>query len=482
MRGKTKIMKGKETMNRLIVVAAMAACVCATTVQGAADFKQETPAERAQRMKWWTDARFGMFIHWGLYAMPARHEWVKSQEKMTDERYARYFENFDPDRYNPRDWARRAKAAGMKYMVLTTKHHDGFCLWDSAYTDYKATNTPAKRDLVREFVDAVRAEGLHVGFYYSLPDWHHPDAEISVNHPQRPAYMASPFRVPADVPKEKVEADFKKLNEGRNHARYLQYVKDQLTELLTKYGQIDLLWFDGGLAPGSDKESVLALVRKLQPQILVNNRLGINERWGFDFGTPEQINLASGLRWKKTGELIPWEACHTFSGSWGYHRDEATWADADQLIDQLVQTVSVGGNLIMNVGPTARGDIDARACARLDDYAKWMEYHSKSIYGCTQAPEGFEAPRNTLLTYNPERNRIYMHVLRYPKGGVLEYDFDDKVRYAHFLHDNSEVKLVPYTDRGDGQIKPSLGRMPGYLRLPATRPDVIVPVIEMFLK
>ena len=147
----------------------------------------ETPAERDQRMAWWRDARFGMFIHWGLYAMPARHEWVRHNERITNEQYQKYFEHFNPDLYNPRDWAKMAKAAGMKYVVLTAKHHEGFCLFDSKFTDYKSANTPCKKDLVKEYVDAFRAEGLKIGFYYSLIDWHHPDYTIDKIHPQRPA-------------------------------------------------------------------------------------------------------------------------------------------------------------------------------------------------------------------------------------------------------------------------------------------------------
>ena len=146
---------------------------------------KETDAQKAQRMKWWTDARFGMFIHWGLYALPARHEWVKNMERMTNEQYQKYFEMFNPDMFDPHEWAKMAKAAGMKYVVLTAKHHEGFCLFDSKFTDYKATNTPYGKDLIKEYVEAFRAEGLKVGFYYSLIDWHHPDYTIDRYHPLR---------------------------------------------------------------------------------------------------------------------------------------------------------------------------------------------------------------------------------------------------------------------------------------------------------
>ena len=191
---------------------------------------KETNEQKLERMKWWTDARFGMFIHWGLYSMPARHEWVKNRERLTNEDYQKYFDHFNPDLFNPKDWARMAKEAGMKYVVLTSKHHEGFCMWDSQFTDYKCTNTPAGRDLIREFVDAFRAEGLKVGFYYSLLDWHHPDYTIDRCHPQRIDNGTA--------------ADYAALNKGRNMDVYRQYMKDQVTELLTNYGKIDIIWFD----------------------------------------------------------------------------------------------------------------------------------------------------------------------------------------------------------------------------------------------
>src|SRR5512136_2369250 len=169
-----------------------------------AQLPKETEAQKTQRMKWWTDARFGMFIHWGLYALPARHEWVKNYERMTNEQYQKYFELFNPDLYNPREWARLAKAAGMKYVVLTAKHHEGFCLFDSKFTDYKSTNTPYGKDLVKEYVEAFRAEGLKVGFYYSLIDWHHPDFTIDRVHPQR----------------QENDADYERLNKGKDMSKY----------------------------------------------------------------------------------------------------------------------------------------------------------------------------------------------------------------------------------------------------------------------
>ena len=184
--------------------------------------RRKTPGDTS----WLVHDRFGMFIHFGLYAMAARHEWVKKYEKIPDTKYDLYFKNFDPDLFDARDLARRARLAGMKYAVLTTKHHEGFCLFDTKYTDYKSTNTPFGRDIVREYVDAFRSEGLKVGFYYSLLDWHHPDYTIDQCHPL--------YNHP----------DMASMNEGRDHAKYVEYLHNQVRELMSNYGKIDIVWFD----------------------------------------------------------------------------------------------------------------------------------------------------------------------------------------------------------------------------------------------
>jgi alpha-L-fucosidase len=208
-------MKTKSLITALLLTALL------FTVQlSSAQLPKETEAQKAERLKWWTDARFGMFIHWGLYALPARHEWVKNNERMTNEQYQKYFEMFNPDMWEPHEWAKMAKAAGMKYVVLTAKHHEGFCLFDSKYTDYKATNTPYGKDLIKDYVEAFRSEGLKVGFYYSLIDWHHPDYTIDSNHPLR----------------QTSDSAYARLNKGRDMNKYREYLKNQVRELLTNYG------------------------------------------------------------------------------------------------------------------------------------------------------------------------------------------------------------------------------------------------------
>jgi alpha-L-fucosidase len=432
-----------------------------TTYAQTKRLSNETDQAKLQRMKWWTDSRFGMFIHWGLYAMPARHEWVKNRERITNAAYQKYFDLFNPDLFQPKTWAKKAKDAGMKYMVLTTKHHEGFCLFDSKFTDYKSTNTPAKRDLVREYVNACRAEGLKVGFYYSLIDWHHPDYTVDVVHPQRPAVVS--------------DTAYNRLNKGRDMEKYRQYLRNQVTELLTNYGKIDVLWLDfsfpnkNGHGKGKDDwaaESLIKMIRKLQPGIIINNRLDLNEYSdGADFVTPEQVKPAELAKYK--GQL--WETCQTFSGSWGYYRDENTWKSNHQLLDLLITSVANGGNLILNVGPTARGEFDYRANNALDSLSSWMHSNNKAIYNCTYAPAGFEAPNNSRLTYNPLTKRLYIHLFEYPSTGSLTLaGYQDKIKYIQFLHDNSELRFA----KKDNDIT---------VNLPVKKPNQEIPVIEVIL-
>ncbi|MDR1756200.1 MAG: alpha-L-fucosidase [Culturomica sp.] len=439
--------------------------------QNRPSWAKETPEQKEKRMAWWTHDRFGMFIHWGIYALPARHEWVKQYEKISDADYQNYFDRFDPDLYNPREWAAQAKKAGMKYMVVTTKHHDGFCLWDSKYTDFKVTNTPYGKDLIKPLVEAFRAEGIRIGFYYSLIDWHHPDFTYDRLHP--------------NGPKSKEERE--EANRKRNMDNYRRYMKDQLTELLTQYGQIDELFMDFSY-PGEngkgheewDAEGLLKLVRQLQPNIIVDNRMGMDHTdWGWDFVTPEQFMPQT---WPTVnGERVPWETCQTFSGSWGYHRDEHTWKSVHQLIVMLAETVSKGGNLLLNVGPTARGNFDDRANERLEGIGRWMKFNGRSVYGCTQAPAEYAVPQNCFLTYHPEKKRLYIHVVEWPFKSLHLPGYRGKIEYAQLLHDGSEVKFRTQSKAG-GHTTETSGADDVMLQLPVQRPDSELPVIELFLK
>jgi alpha-L-fucosidase len=422
---------------------------------------------------WFVKDRFGMFIHWGLYALLARGEWVKQKERIPDEVYDRYFKHFDPDLYDPHLWAKAASDAGMKYFVVTTKHHEGFCLWDSKLTDYKVTNTPYGRDLLHPMVDAFRAKHMKVGFYHSLIDWHHPEFPIDAIHPDR--------RNPKAV----------EINKNRDIREYAEYLHGQVRELLTEFGKIDIMWFDfsypdpgwteanadGIVALGGkgkndwQSEKLLKMIREMMPNVILDDRLDLPH--GCDIKTPEQYQPREWVTDK--GCPVVWEACQTFSGAWGYHRDEASWKSLDQLLNMLIDTVSKGGNLLLNVGPTGRGEFDARALDRLNGMGEWMKRHSRSIYGCTQAPTEFEAPEDCRLTYNPDTKRLYVHVFAWPFLGFYMDGFADRVEYAQLLNDASEVKFrkVDDSDRHKNTLR---------LDLPVHKPSVTVPVVELFLK
>ena len=449
-------------------------CLCITGVIAVAAFPlvAETQAEQAERLKWFVEARFGMFIHFGAYSLASRHEWVKNYENISDADYQKYVDNFDPDLFDAKEWVAAAKDAGMKYIVLTTKHHEGFCLFDSKYTDYKSTKTPFGRDIVKEFTDACHEAGIKCGFYYSLLDWHHRDYTLDYWYPGC---------------KGKTKEELAVLNKGRDFSKYVEYMHNQVRELLTGYGKIDILWYDFTAqfegAPWWDTfkhtedwkgKELLALTRELQPGIIVNDRLGSGVP--ADIVTPEQRKTGKWPMWN--GKRAPsWETCQTFSGSWGYYRDEMTWKDIRQLLIMIIDNVSKGGNTILNVGPTGRGVFDARAKNRLAKIGEWMKFNGRSIYGCTIAPADIEAPEGTILTFNPKRNRLYVHLLEYPIK-TMPIKFSSKVKYAQFLHDASEIQLqIPR--EVSGVLRK--GADPAFV-LPVVKPNVEIPVIEVVLK
>jgi len=389
--------------------------------------------QRAARTKAFLEDRFGMFIHWGLYAIPARGEWVRNAERISNGDYQKYFDEFDPVRYDPKRWAALAKQAGMKYAVMTSKHHDGFCLFDSRYTDYKATNTPAGRDLIREYVDAFRAEGLKVGFYYSLIDWHHEDypAYGDRHHPMRgnEAYKDRP----------------------ENFARYVEYLHNQVRELCTNYGKIDIMWFDFsyGDMRGEKWEAtkLVEMIRALQPGIVIDNRLGGDGAgkdgraeeppvYAGDFESPEQKIPAQGVT-DALGRPVPWEACMTLNDHWGYCSSDRNYKSARNVIHMLIECVSKGGNLLLNVGPNAKGEIPKESIAVLEQVGAWMRENGESIYGCGIA----ELPKPEWGRYTRRGKQLYAHVF---ERGVSAIRFDGlggKVKKARLSLDGSELKL-----------------------------------------
>lgn len=412
--------------------------------------------EVAERTRWLVRDRFGLFIHWGIYAAAARHEWVKSREQLSDEDYQPYFDHFDPDLFDPARWAEEAWRAGMRYFVVTTKHHDGFCLWDSALTDYKATNTPYGRDVLGPLVSAFRDRGFKVGFYHSLLDWHHPQFPIDLYHPQR----------------EQGDAG------DRDITRYVEYLHGQVRELLTNFGRIDVMWFDfsypgrGFNAKGRDdwqSDRLLALVRELQPHAVVNNRLDLGTG---DVVTPEQVQPAAD-----PGAGVPWEACQTLNGSWGYDRDNLDWKPTDLLIRMLIDGVSKGGNLLLNVGPNARGEFEPRAVERLRGIGEWMRLHERSIRGAGSS--AFTPPPD--CRYTQSGDRLYLHLFAWPMRHVHLPDLAGRVAYAQLLSDGSEIRRLDASADDVSHTFPVGPEGALTLELPVRRPDVAVPVIELFL-
>ncbi|MCX4869334.1 alpha-L-fucosidase [Streptomyces sp. NBC_00825] len=414
------------------------------------------PADSTVRTGWFEASRFGLFVHFGLYSLAARHEWVRSREAMSQQEYDRYLHRFDPDLFDARQLARTARESGMRYAVLTAKHHDGFCLFGSALSEYTSMHATG-RDLVREFVDAMRAEGLRVGLYYSLLDWHHPDFTVDEHHPLR---------------------DTEARREPRDMARYREYMKGQIRELLTEYGRIDLLFFDFTYPEKGPEEwgsrQLLDLARELQPGIVVNDRLGIPG----DYVTPEQYQPDRPL--ERDGERVMWEACHTLNGSWGYDRDNHDYKDPALLVRMLVESVACGGNLILNVGPTGRGALDPRARDTLRAIGEWTELHARSVHGA--GPSAFETPANAL--YTQSGTRLYLHLPAWPLKHLHLPGLAGRVRYAQLLHDGSEIRFHEMDGarhEHNNLAPPSQPAGTLTLTLPVARPDVLLPVIELVL-
>ena len=401
------------------------------------------------KFAWFDEARFGMFIHWGAYSCGARYTWLKSHEKLTTEQYNKYTDHFDPDLFDPQQWAKAAKTAGMKYFVFTSKHHDGFCLFDSKHTDYKYK----KQDLLKGVIEAFRGEGLKVGVYYSLPDWHHPNYPHDARHPQR------------DIPEE---CDF---------MPYREYLHNQIREILTNYGKIDIVWFDGSYPDTAhiwDMPAIRAMAQELQPGILISRLPGYD-----DFQTPEQ-NIPQQGMFNADGTPAHWEGCQVLHGEWCYIR-EKKWKTVPELIQMLIRHTSRGGNLLLNVGPTARGLLDKHTVELLEGLGEWMKWNSKAIYNCTGAPAEFPEPEGCRYTYNKERNTLYLHILSWPDRRIDLPGLGNKVEYAQLLCDGGEIG---FTEHMPGNVNGPRNPAKGTLRLalPVTSPELPIPVVELFLK
>ena len=364
---------------------------------------------RAERLAWWSDARFGMFIHFGLYSEHAGiwpgtpcgrySEWLISHGIPPEEYRSVLTKRFNPAKFDAAGWVRLAKTAGMKYIVITTKHHEGFALWDSAASDYNAVkNTPFRRDILLELAEACRREGIRLGFYYSVLDWYHPDYLPRRKNPQFP---------PDNDTRPVAGADF---------SRYLAFMNAQLAELLGgRYGNIAVLWFDGGWdhdAKGYHSEEAVRNIYAMQPGIIINDRIALP----MDFATPEQEVPDRKI------PARPWETCMTMNGSWGYKAGDDKWKSAQVLIRTLADVASKGGNFLLNVGPDGAGVIPAPSVERLKAVGQWLEVNGEAIYGTTASPLP-KRPfwgRYTLRRGAKGRDTLYVHVFNWPRDGQLE--------------------------------------------------------------
>jgi alpha-L-fucosidase len=389
--------------------------------------------------------------------MRAKGEWAKSNEKISDGEYQKYFDFFNPDRFNPKQWAHLARKARMKYVVLTTKHHDGFCLWNTKYTDFNSFLAPrCRRDLVKEVVDAFRAEGIRIGLYYSLADWHHPNYAIDARHPLRGDDIAKLKMSPIE----------------RTPEIYTQFLHNQVKELLSDYGKIDLIWFDGSY-PETEKYwdscKLATMIRELQPEILINRLPGFS-----DFKSPEQSLPAEKMK-------EAWEGCQILTQhSWGYHVDYPLAKSLGETLEMLVQHVSNSGNLLLNMGPTARGNFPDSFVEMLIKIGDWMEVNEKSIRDCTAAPSEYSPPHNGYYTWNESEKILYLHLFSWPDRRVHLPNLQGRIAYAQLLHDGSELSLTENDSKNPNLCNIMTDACT--LALPVKKPATELPVIEIFLK
>jgi len=371
--------------------------------------------DRIRRMKWWHEARFGMFIHWGLYSLIGRHEWAMELEGIPLVEYAGLARRFTPAPNPARAWAKLARRAGMKYMVMTTKHHEGFCLFDTKTTDYCAPRQACGRDLVAEYVKAARAEGMRVGFYYSLMDWHHPDgARCQHNEAAR--------------------------------RRFVDYIHAQVRELCTNYGRLDIMWYDVPWplsAKGWESPKMNRMVRRLQPDIIINNRSKLPE----DFSTPEQH-----ITPEPPAAGRGWESCMTMNGSWGYNRGDDDWKSPKRVCINLATCAHGGGNYLLNIGPKGDGSIPDESARVLTAVGGWLKRNRRAIF----TPDRCDVSRSAVANFTRRKKALYVHVRAWCGKELAVGGLRTKVRSARFLvgpkripfeQDRFRVKLTHLPNR-----------------------------------
>ncbi|HEX4749590.1 MAG TPA: alpha-L-fucosidase [Bryobacteraceae bacterium] len=381
-----------------------------------------TIEDRNRRMEWWHEARFGMFIHFGLYSVLGRHEWAMEQEGIPVAEYQQLAEQFNPKLHAARAWAKLAKTAGMKYMVMTTKHHEGFCLFDTKLTNYCAPKHAAGRDLVAEYVEAARGEGMRFGFYYSLMDWHHPDGARC------------------------------KTDEAARR-RFVDYIHGQVRELCTNYGKVDVLWYDVNwplTAQGWESVEMNTMVRKLQPDIIINNRSGVPE----DFQTPEQRIQAYD---------VPWETCMTMNDSWGYQRADDNWKTPKTVVRNLLTCARDQGNYLLNIGPKGDGSIPEPSINILSAVGRWMDKNADLIHHADRC----QVKRSEFAAFTRKGNTLYIHVYFWPGDSVAVGGLQQKVLSAKLYPNGQPVRF----EQEQFRVR--------FLGLPTYAPDPIATVIQV---
>jgi len=463
---KTQLRKHGNTHRISVSTAIIIAALSMLVIAGCQGVGQKHPLSKDERMEWWRDARFGMFVHWGLYAVPAGQwkgkkipgigEWIMERADIPVAEYEPLAQQFNPANFNADEFVGITKNAGMKYIVITSKHHDGFCLWDSEVTDYDIIDaSPFKRDILKELSKACKKQGIKLCFYHSIMDWHHPDAQ----KPFYPNYNDSKQSNP-------------------NFARYVEnYMKPQLKELITRYGPLGVLWFDGEWIKDWTEpqgKDLFNYVMSLQPNIIINNRVGkgrkgmeglnkTDQEYAGDFGTPEQQIPATGL------PGVDWESCMTMNDTWGYKSYDDNWKSNKVLIQNLADIASKGGNFLLNVGPTAEGLIPDSSVERLAAIGEWMKVNRESIYGTTASPLG-KLPWGR-CTAKP--GKLYLHVFDWPTNLRLEVPgLKKQVKKAYLLSDRTRTRMSVRRVLKDKVI----------VRIPREAPDTVNTVVVLEIK
>jgi alpha-L-fucosidase len=434
-----------------LLVSTAAAALLATS--GPASRAEGEPAARGparaavdDRTAWFRDAKFGLFIHWGVYSMIGREEWARTLLQIPREEYARIAEGFNPVHFDPDEWAALAKGAGVKYIVITSKHHDGFAIYDSAASDYDIMSAAYGRDILGLLADSCRKAGIPLGFYYSIMDWHHPDY----------------------LPRRDWETG--RSAKGADFGRYMDFAVAQVTELVEKYDPA-VLWFDGEWEHSNEEQRAFEIERLLlglKPSLLINDRLFRREPGHGDFGTPENFVPATGVR-NPDGSPRLWEACYTMNwNGWGYNRYETEFHSASQLIRQLVEIVSKGGNLLLNVGPQPDGRIQPEFVARLERMGEWLAANGEAIYGTTASV--FERlPFFGRVTVKDRT--LYVHVMGWPRDGkIVLPGLRTDVEKAYLLADRD--KALRHRRAGSDVV----------ISLPGKAPDPDASVVAVELK